>query len=282
MAAWLNLAEPVEWFRPEQLTVRVDSEPVRLPQELREAVDRFWEAEVALHPQFFRGPLLTVRRVILSNRVEVVAGFTDFAHYLFSRAHRHDPRLDGFRVRPLFAAAIPVTADGYLIAALMGRETARPGRIQAIGGSAVPHEVRAGAFLAEASAGREMEEEVGFEPDRDGVRLRGVAGATLDEDGSMAIAVRFDLGFDLDESRARIAAHLARIASAGQVPELAGVVGLPWGQAGLAALDRRPEASVRYLRRMLIADALRRRPARTEGDDAARDTTHTAPDDSVH
>lgn len=260
MAAWLELAHQVEWLSPKRLSVRVEPEPLRLPPELREAVDRFWEEERRRSPHFFRGPLLTVLRVELGNVVEVEAGFTDFAHYLFSRSHRGDPRLNGFRVRPVFAAAIPVTHDGYLIAALMGRETARPGRIQAIGGSAVPCEVKSGRFLAESSAAREMGEEVGFEPGVGGVRSGGVVGATLDQDGNIAVAVRFDLDFDLREARDRIGAYLAGIIAEGTVPELAGVVGLPWGEAGVAALDRRSEPSVRYLRRMLTAAELRRGP----------------------
>ncbi|MBX5466139.1 MAG: hypothetical protein K6U14_01410 [Firmicutes bacterium] len=245
----------MEWIAEDRLAVEVHPEPVRLPDWLRRAVDRHWEAEVAEHPRFFRGPVLTVATAVQeAGRLQVLAQFTDYAHYLFGR---HLPSGDRWRVRPVFAVACPLTAEGHLVVAQMSEETARPLWVQAIGGAATPEDVAGGRFLPVPAASRAVVAALGLDLEHDLKRPPAFVGAVWDPTGPLALAVRFDLIAPWEDVE-RSARARREAAEAGKPSDWARLLALPWGEAGLEVLRSAQWEVAPYLPALLAQEALRR------------------------
>ncbi len=246
----------VVWVPAARFQLSVERDPVVWPPSLEVAVDTFWHEDIERHsPQFFRGPVLSLSQIHWGASVEVKAAFTDYAHFLYSR--RHGVGDASLVIRPLFAAALPITADGYLVVCKMGSKTQRPGRIQCIGGTAIPSDVDGLKFRASRSASREMLEEIGMADDDPSLTSRGVVGATVDPRSGVAVVVAYDVDQTWEAFQARVATFLARERKRGKVTELDGVVRLPWGHAGIEALAKLGDIGPRYLRCLLTAAEVR-------------------------
>lgn len=240
----------VDWIPATKMTVLVDSEPIRLPGWLKRAVDHYWQQQSTVRPSFFRGPVLTVTGVArYADCVEIRSQWTDFAHFWFGRNLPVDAR---YQVHPLFAAACPITSDGFLVWARMAPETSRGGRIQAIGGAPLREEVRGRHLLAESAALREMAEEIGVHAWELGQPARWV-GATIDADTSVALAVRVDLACTWDHLYHRVHRYLGEQTN----PELDDILGVPWGSPGLAALALQEAQVYRHVSALLQAPELK-------------------------
>lgn len=250
-------SHPITWVNGGR--VRIDVQPGRvvLDANLQQQVDAYWHEVVEFaSPQFFRGPVLTMTRVTWEPTVVVEAAFTDYAHFLYSRRHR-DALSPEDRVRPIFAAVLPITQDGLLVVCKMGSKTARPGRIQCIGGTAIESDVVDRHFRAEVSARREMREEIGIGAEELMIRERGVIGATVDPDGGAAVVVTYDVGQSWQRFRDGVRQYLNAERNSGRTTELEDVVGIEWGERGLQSLVTLGDPGPRYLRTLLIAPELR-------------------------
>jgi hypothetical protein len=245
----------VEWIPASSLRVVVQPEPLALPSWLKQAIDAHWQTVVREHPHFFRGPVLTVVGVSHHGAERrVLARFTDYAHYLFSR---HLPLGDRFRVCPLFAAACPITREGYLVVGQMTEATARPLLVQAIGGTATPADVEGTAFLAERSALRQLQEVLGIDPARDLADPPQLVGAAFEPGYALALAVRVDLPWDWPTLEARAARYWAARHAGRPMQEHSRLLALPWGEAGLEVLRSAQWEAARYLESFLSQPSLR-------------------------
>ncbi|MCL6564264.1 MAG: hypothetical protein K6U87_14780 [Firmicutes bacterium] len=245
----------VEWIPASSLKVVVQPEPLALPNWLQQAVDAHWQMVIRDHPHFYRGPVLSV--VAVSQRGaerHVLARFTDYAHYLFSR---HLPLADRFRVCPLFAAACPITREGYLVVGQMAEATARPLLVQAIGGTATPVDVEGTTFLATGSALRQLHEVLGIDPARDLAAPAQLVGAAYEPGYALALAVRIDLPWDWPTLEARTARYWAARQAGQPTQEHSRLLALPWGEAGLEVLRSAQWEAARYLEAFLTQPSLR-------------------------
>jgi len=250
-----GMPQSIAWVSAAHLAIDVSPRPIRWPEPWEKRVDAFWHEEIeATSPQFFRGPVLSVQHIAFGVTVRVDAAFTDYAHFLYSR--RDKSAHDGWAVRPLFAAALPMTTDGFLVVGRMGSGTERPGRIQCIGGTAIASDVRDRVFLAEDSADREMLEEIGVGRSDPMLSERGVVGATVDPSGGVAVVVAYALHQDWARFRQRVERFFGQEQAQGRALELQAVLALPWGRAGLAQLRAQGDLAPRYLQRLLMVPEL--------------------------
>ncbi len=239
------------WHPDPRVVVRVAPEPWVLSGETQEAVERAWEQ---YREQFFRGPVLSVVGIEpRSDGTVIDARWTDYAHFLYSSRHLNPQHT--FYVRVLFAAGCLITADGYLLVAVMGPGTSRAGWIQAVGGSPVPEEISGGWFDPVASVVREAREETGFDlTEGDTLKRIGVVGYTEDQrDGSVAVAIKVELRFTAEEALARFREFQRHVPDG----ELSDLYALPLGEAGLKQLRREGRTRVRYLEPLLLSAELR-------------------------
>ncbi|MCL4520969.1 MAG: hypothetical protein M1415_05200 [Firmicutes bacterium] len=238
------------WVPKERLQVSVASGRLCWPEPWEARVDVFWREEIEkTSPQFFCGPLLTVLGITWEATVQVQAQFTDYAHFLYSR--RYGQGMAELAVRPVFAAALPITLDDRLVIGKMGAGTHRPGRIQCIGGTAIDGDVKGGGFDAETSADREMLEEIGVGRGDESLSERGVVGATVDPEGGVAVAVAYDVHQSWPRFRRRIESFFLREREEGRTTELDEVLAVPLGTDGIAQLNAWGDVGPRYLRRFL-------------------------------
>lgn len=247
----MDLVEPrAVWHADARLTVQVGDEPWTLNPEMQRAIETEWET---LRDRFFRGPVLSlvgVQPTVAGTKLD--ARWTDYAHFLYS--FRQIPIRHPAYVRVLCAVACLVTSDGYFLAGQMGMHTARPGWIQAVGGSAEPGEVVAGRFDAVSSAVRELREETGLDVEEPGlVADFGVAGYTQDErDGSVAIGVKILLNLTHRDAIARF----QEFRSKRSVTELDDLAAIPLGPEGVQWLTAYAGSKVRYLSALVQAPEL--------------------------
>ncbi|MCL4352265.1 MAG: hypothetical protein M1318_06410 [Firmicutes bacterium] len=241
----------VSWIRDPKLQILVSDKLVTLPLELKTAVDAHWETTVVRQPHYFRGPVLSVETITFSGLQWIVhAKFTDYAHYLYSRFQL--PSSHPHRVRVLFAAALVISRDRFLMAGVMAQDTARPGWIQSIGGSPVFQDVTDGVFNPIRSTNQELNEETGLIPEA--LRLNRdpqVLGCTVDGNGSVAVAVGYFSRLTSVELKDLIHKSWGSARQIHTRRELAEVVAIPLGQSGINWMISRRERHVRYLERMV-------------------------------
>lgn len=247
----------VEWLQEPLLEVLVHPGEWSLAGSLKEEVEAHWDMMTSRYPFYFRGPVLSVVAVRRGNPVLVEARFTDYAHYLYSRVHL--PINHPERVRVIHASAAMVTLDNYLLVAHMAETTARPGWIQAVGGSPILDDVEYGRFNAIRSAVVEAREETGIDAtDSSLVDKISVVGATLDSNGSMSVVVRMELNQSAKEATSSVREYLFGLRARGGRPELQDVLAIPLGEAGLYKLAQLPNRRVRYLETYVVRPELRR------------------------
>lgn len=239
--------KPVSWIADPGLMVQVASQAMVLPVDLQSKVEEHWQQTIRQHPQFFRGPVLSLDS-IQRNRDgwALNTRFTDFAHYLYSREHLR--WADLYRVRVVFAAALVVTSDRRLLAGVMGEHTARPQWLQSIGGAATWDDVNDGRLNPIRSAGKELFEETGISIEQLSlVRDPEIVGCTVDQNGSVAIAV----GYLSERSSKDLLMRIEGTWAERSDHELARVVAVDLGARGVAWLRQDTHRSVRYLERMV-------------------------------
>lgn len=240
------------WHPAADVRVRVDPRPWSLELVHHRAVDAFWDLVQDEEPQFFRGPVLSVTGVAdEGDSPAICTRWTDYAHFLYS--HRYWSADHPAYVRVVFAAACLISRDGSLLVAEMGAKTARPGWIQAVGGSAEPSDVSEGLFDPIRSVRHEVAEETGLDlGDPEVAQSIHVAGYTEDlRDGSIAVAVKIRLALTHAEVRQRFMAR-----PVGPDPELSDLLVLPLGREGTVALKSLGRPTVRYLHALLQAPEL--------------------------
>jgi 8-oxo-dGTP pyrophosphatase MutT (NUDIX family) len=143
----------------EQVEVRLDPRPHPFEEAHQAAIESNWARETAANPALFDGRMALLSRLSYRNgRIDGVCHAVRYATFLHWR-----------RVRPTrgaghaFAHAMPVTSDGLLVAARMGRRTANPGRVYFAAGSFEPDDFRDGKVDLDRNMAREVAEETGLE-----------------------------------------------------------------------------------------------------------------------
>lgn len=239
---------PLSWIADPRLTVQVATTPMVVPSALQDVIEIHWSQVQRRDPQFFRGPVLSLTSIQRDlGRWSLTTQFTDFAHYLYSREHLTPD--DPYWVRVVFAAALVVSHDRRLLAGVMAKDTARPDRLQSIGGAATWEDVVDGQFDPIRSATKEFQEETGLAIAQ--LRLTRppeVLGCTVDPNGSVAIAVGYLSQLSMPDILQSVALSWAQRSD----PELSQVTTIALGSLGVKWLRSQSHRSVRYLERIVL------------------------------
>lgn len=178
-----------------------------------EDIEANWRAETTRNPALFDG------RVMLFSTIRFRDGRLDgrchairFATFMHWRRHRADATAEH-----LYAHAMPVSADGALIAIRMAAHTANAGRVYFAAGSFDPDDVHDGRIDIGFNMRREVLEETGVDlsqcPSEPG--FRGYSGP-----GGTVLAKRFFL----DEPAETLASRIRKVIAADPEPEISDVV----------------------------------------------------------
>ena len=125
----------------------------------RQAVAENWQREVAANPALFDGRLIMLDRLHLEEGAAVIGEGYEIPYALHLWWRRQADPSGGIH---LFSWAVPVTADGAVIAAEMAAHTANPGLVYCAAGSLEPEDVVDGMVDIAANMAREVQEEIGL------------------------------------------------------------------------------------------------------------------------
>lgn len=185
-----------------RITVRLDDAPHPYELENRAAIDANWAAERARQPRLFDGEMILLASAgYHDGRIEGRCHPIRFATFLHWRRNRDASA--GYHV---FASAMPVTADGALLAVRMGPHTANAGRVYFAAGSFERQDFSGGLVDVDHNIRREVAEETGFD-------LAGVPHErhyhALCTTAGLTLVRRYCLGVDAETAAARVRTHIA-------------------------------------------------------------------------
>ncbi len=185
------------------IDIRLEEQPHPFEIENRAAIAAHWAKESRANPALFNGRMvlpLTAR--IADGILEGISRPIEFATFLFWRSRTE--KEGGLHI---FAHAVPISADGAIIAVRMAPHTANPGRIYCAAGSFEPEDFIGGRLDFSYNTHREVMEETGI--DLGGVRHE--AGYGLLRAGrTILVFRRYMFEETADAIAARIADHIAR------------------------------------------------------------------------
>ena len=143
---------------PVRLTVKPGDHPLYAAHRAEVAAN--WEHEIAANPALYNGRLIMLDRLFLeAGRPVTGEGYEiPYAMHLWWR-RQADP---GSGIH-CFAWAVPLSADGAVIAAEMAPHTANPGLVYCAAGSLEPEDVAGNAVDVPANMAREVREEIGLD-----------------------------------------------------------------------------------------------------------------------
>lgn len=215
-----RVTQAADWTATRTLEVEVAERPWCLDGRFAATVDGYWSKITLSRPHFFRGPVLAVEQAtaLVDGRTRVLARLTDFAHFLFSRHHLSPGH--PYYVRIITACAWVITKDRLAVVGLGHPESAKPLVWQPIGGSPSCDDIHSGYFDPVIAARRELQEETGLTLVPGEVR-----GYLKLDNGSLAVAVRFDLPRLWSEVEAELEAHVSQ----SKERELSAIYGIPTG-----------------------------------------------------
>jgi 8-oxo-dGTP pyrophosphatase MutT (NUDIX family) len=158
----MNFDVPRETILPVD-AIEVALDPARHPYEIDHLadIDENWRRETAANPNLFDGRMaLLARLAYRERRIEGACHLVRFATFMHWRKTR--PLTYGGHA---FAHAMPVTADGALIAVRMGPRTANPGSVYFAAGSFETQDFPGGKVDIAFNMAREVGEETGIDLD---------------------------------------------------------------------------------------------------------------------
>ena len=202
--------------------VMISVDPASHPYEtvLAEAIEQNWAVEQAANPALFNGQVCMLAEAALSGgRLSGRCHLVRFATLLYWRKNRAAATAEH-----IFAHAMPVSADGALIAIRMGRHTANPGRIYFAAGSFDNDDITDGRIDVKGNMRREVVEEPGLDL-HDARADFGYRLYAHDRNAVLLRRYRFDM--TAEELADRIADHVAH----DPAPEIEGPVIIRKGEA---------------------------------------------------
>lgn len=144
----------------QECRLRLDPSPHPFETANREAIEENWRREQAANPALFDGMVVLLSRLTYSGGL--LSGICHAARYSAFMLWRQRRPVAG--AQHIYAQAVPVGADGALLAVRMGGHTANPGKVYFASGSfEPPEEFPDGIADVEGNMARELAEETGLD-----------------------------------------------------------------------------------------------------------------------
>ncbi|HEV7252320.1 MAG TPA: NUDIX hydrolase [Mesorhizobium sp.] len=200
-------------FAVNEIDVSVDAAPHPFESENLAAIDENWRRETRFNPALFDGRIALLSQLDYSGRRLVGrCHVARYASFMLWRRLRPIPQIEH-----TFAHAVPVAADGALLAIRMAAHTVNGGRVYFAAGSFEPEDFRDGRVDVMSNMLREVREETGLD-------LSGLPGDPIFHAFSSGAGTALFRRFFLPEPADALAARVEAFIAADPQAEVSGAV----------------------------------------------------------
>lgn len=118
-------------FAPDDVSIKITTQPKVLPDEVRHFVDENWQRAKAQNPNLFDSPVIALEDVEANGRVLVInSSLTDFkSYYVLSINPETKNKFREAAIPGIGIAALVLTEDNKVILSQRGRKTMSPGDV---------------------------------------------------------------------------------------------------------------------------------------------------------
>lgn len=236
---------------PPSIIVKLSASPIRIPQEIVNDHDRFWNEQINKNPALRNGEAFTITDIRQTpEKLEITVVKTDYKHYLYTM---HHPTCD-YPCKVIYSCASVITKDNHLAFGRMNQTTSTPGRLQFTGGGLDESDLRDSKFNMEDNISRELKEEMGL--DIHSPVVRSFRPRFLKHKGShdfWAVIYELSVDFTANELHDYFLNHNQHIIENGQQPEFDKFLFVPLEKEAVEAFIQNEKAPmVDYLAETLL------------------------------
>lgn len=236
---------------PASITIKLNTNPIKLPQEIRNHHERYWKEQIRKNPSLRNGETFTIIDIRQTpEELEMTVAKTDYKHYLYTMYH---PDCD-YPCKVIYSCASVITKDNYIAFGRMNQMTSTPGRLQFTGGGLDESDLRDSVFDIKENISRELKEEMGL--DIHSPAVRSFKPKFLKYKGSHDFwAVMYELSVDYTakELHDYFLNHNQHIIENGQLPEFEEFLFIPLEKEAVESFIQNEKAPmVDYLASILI------------------------------
>lgn len=135
---------------------------IKLPKQLQEDIDKFWENTMKENPNFYDGDDILVEEIQeKEDKIILSAKKTKFSHYLYDE--RIGIEETKFWCSAIWGGILLITNDGYFVLGEKAENTSTPLCLEDSGGSADELDVENGKINIVKTIERELKEEMNLE-----------------------------------------------------------------------------------------------------------------------
>jgi len=144
------------------IEIILSKDKIKLPKELEENIDKFWEETMKENPNFYDGDDILVEKMEEEeNKIVLSAKMTQFSHYLYDE--RIGIEESDFWCSALWGGILLITNDNYFVLGEKAENTSTPLCLEDSGGSADELDVEDGKINIVKTIERELKEEMNLE-----------------------------------------------------------------------------------------------------------------------
>lgn len=236
---------------PPSILVKLSTNPIKLPEDIRNNHNRFWNEQISKNPALRNGEAFTITDIRQTpEKLEITVAKTDYKHYLYTM---HHPTCD-HPCKVIYSCASVITKDNHIAFGKMNQTTSTPGRLQFTGGGLEESDLRDSVFDIEENISRELKEEMGL--DIHSLGTRSFLPKFIKHKGSHDFwAVMYELSLDItaEELHEHFLNHNQNVIENGQQPEFDEFLLVPLEKEAVEAFLQNEQAPmVDYLAKALL------------------------------
>ena len=146
------------------IILRFEDREIKLPKEIKENIEIFWENAIKENPNLYNGQDYVVETVTeTEEKIEMIVAKTDYAHYLYDERVRIQE--EKYRCCSPWGGILLLTRDNYFVIGEMNDTTSIPYCLQISGGGIDIADIKDGTIDIYSNIKRELKEELNLNLD---------------------------------------------------------------------------------------------------------------------
>lgn len=144
--------------------LKFENREIKLPNELKESIEKFWNDATKENPNLYNGEDYTVESIIETKQnIEMLIVKSNYAHYLYNE--RIGIKEENYRCCSPWGGILLLTKDDYFVIGEMDNTTSIPYCLQISGGGIDVADIQNGIINIDLNIKRELKEELNLNLD---------------------------------------------------------------------------------------------------------------------